>query len=270
MDEMDTMDEMDAMDRMDMDGQQRAEAESGGGAEIRSLVDWSIIVPAFNEEKRISPTLHAIEAFVASEKLNAEIIVVDDGSQDGMVALLKRDFPEARVLQNPGNRGKGYSVRSGMLAARGRYVLFSDADLSTPIEEMVRFEKEFAQGADIVIASRAMRNSVIEIHQHWWREMSGRIFNFLVRKISGLPYHDTQCGFKAYTKDAAEKIARLQRLDGWAFDVEQLHIARLLGLKVREVPVHWINSAASRVNFLRDSTHMLIDIIRIRGTRYRI
>jgi len=233
-------------------------------------VAWSIIVPVFNEEKRVGPTLAVIEAHMRKRGASCEILVVDDGSTDGTAALVNREFPEVRLLRNPGNQGKGYSVRAGMRAAAGRLVLFTDADLSTPIEEMDRFEKELEGGADVVIASRALPDSVLEVRQVWWREMSGRIFNKIVRLLSGLPYADTQCGFKAYTRQAARRIAGLQRLDGWAFDVEQLHLARLLGLKVREVPVRWLNSPDTRVRFLRDASRMFKDILRIRWTRYPV
>lgn len=231
------------------------------------MPDWTIIIPCYNEALRIGATLRAIEAFLEFRQISAEILVVDDGSSDGSAALVERDFPEVRLLRNPANRGKGYSVRAGMMAAEGRWVLFSDADLSTPIEEMLRFECEFEAGADVVIGSRAMRESNILVHQAWWRETSGRIFNFLVRLISGLPFHDTQCGFKAYRRDAARRIAGAQRLEGWAFDVEQLVLARRMGMDVREVPVQWVNSPATRIRFARDAPRMLWDVVRIRMGR---
>ena len=230
--------------------------------------NWTIVVPAYNEELRLGETLRTIAAFAAEHPGSFEILVVDDGSTDGTPDLVEREFPDVRLMRNPGNRGKGYSVRAGLRAARGKWRLFSDADLSTPIEELPRFEAELRAGADVVIASRALKDSVIELRQARWRETSGRIFNGLVRLLSGLPYRDTQCGFKAYTRAAAVRIAALQQLDGWAFDVEHLHIARLLGLRVREIPVRWINSPASHVRFLPDAARMLLDVIRIRAGRY--
>ena len=230
--------------------------------------DWTVVIPAFNEEKRLGATLHTILDHLATRPRPCETIVVDDGSTDGTVALVARDFPSVRILRNPGNRGKGYSVRAGILAARGERILFSDADLSTPIEELTRLEAELDGGADVAIASRAMAGSRIEVHQAWWRELAGRCFNAVVRLVSGLPYHDTQCGFKAYRREAARRIAALQRLDGWAFDVEQLRIARLLGLRVAEVPVRWINSDASRVRLLTAAPRMLRDVVRVRLMRY--
>ena len=233
-----------------------------------ALPDWTILIPAYNEEKRLGATLHSIQAYLRTRPRTCELLVVDDGSTDGTVALVERDFPTVCVLRNPGNRGKGYSVRAGILAARGARILFSDADLSTPIEEMERLDGALTAGADVAIASRALPGSRIEVHQVWWRELSGRCFNGLVRLISGLPYADTQCGFKAYRRAAARRIAELQRLDGWAFDVEQLRIARLLGLRVAEVPVRWINSDASRVRLLSAAPRMLRDVIRVRLMRY--
>lgn len=231
-------------------------------------VDWSIIVPAYNEEERLGGTLEAIAEFAAKRGLSCETIVVDDGSTDGTAGLVKDNFPQVKLLSNPGNRGKGYSVRRGLLEARGRWMVFSDADLSTPIEELARFEEELLSGADVVIASRALPDSRIEVHQVWWREWSGRLFNCLVRLISGLPYRDTQCGFKAYRREAAQRIAALQRSEGWAFDVEHLRLARMLGLRVREVPVRWVNSSASKLSLFRDAPGMLLDVFKIRLTRY--
>lgn len=244
------------------------DASRSSNAARTSLPDWTIVVPAYNEAERLGETLRAIAAFAAGHTGTLETLVVDDGSTDGTTDLVEREFPNVRLVRNPGNRGKGYSVRAGLRAGRGKWRLFSDADLSTPIDELPRFEAELRAGADIVIASRAMNESMIELHQAWWRETSGRVFNGLVRLISGLPYRDTQCGFKAYTRAAAMRVAALQKLDGWAFDVEHLHIARLLGLCVREVPVRWINSPASHVRFLPDSARMLLDVIRVRHGHY--
>ena len=225
---------------------------------------WTLVIPAYNEEARLGQTLQTVLAYVQEQQLTAEILVVNDGSTDGTAALVREQFPQVRLEENPGNRGKGYSVRAGMLSARGEWVLFSDADLSTPIEELPKFEKALRDGADVVIGSRVLRGSVLEVRQPWWRELSGRTFNLLVRFFSALPYHDTQCGFKAYQRAAAQQIAQAQKLTGWAFDVEQLALAKKMGLRVTEVPVRWINSTASRVNMLRDAPRMLRDVIKIR------
>ncbi len=243
-------------------------SENTNVTEEHSQPRWSIIIPAYNEELRLGDTLSSILDYMDKRDGSFEILVIDDGSSDGTVQLVRDNFPGVRLLKNKRNRGKGHSVKVGMTQARGAYLLFSDADLSTPIEELERFEQSLDNGADMVIASRAMEDSQIEVHQAIWRESAGRCFNLLVRTISGLPFHDTQCGFKAYRRETAHQIAELQRLEGWAFDVEQLRLALLLGLTVQEVPVRWINSEQSRVNLLRDAPLMLLDIIRVRLTRY--
>lgn len=196
------------------------------------------------------------------------MIVINDGSTDSTIQVVQQLMPSARILDNERNRGKGYSVRRGLLQAKGKRVLFSDADLSTPLSALDDLAAHLDDGADIAIASRAVPDSVIEKHQALWREMMGRFFNLLVRLFSGLPFHDTQCGFKAYTAQAAKKIASLQRLEDWAFDVEQLRIARMLNLRVDEVGVHWVNSEATRVNILVDGPKMLYDILKMRFMRY--
>lgn len=233
-----------------------------------SAIAWSIVIPAFNERQRIAPTLDALFAFMDSRGAPYEIIVVDDGSSDGTGEYARQTHPRARVLENPGNRGKGYSVRAGMLAARGGRVLFTDADLSTPIEHLAEFEAALDSGCDMAIASRALPDSRLTIRQPWWRETSGRLFNLLVRRIAGLPFRDTQCGFKAYRRAAARRLARLQRLERWAFDVEQLILARRLDLRVRELPVEWRNSPDSRVHFLRDASTMLWEVVKVRLAKY--
>lgn len=234
------------------------------------LLDWSIIVPAYNEEFRLGSTLSAIDFYMKAREGSFELLVVDDGSVDGTVDLVKNEFPSVRLISNPGNRGKGYSVRVGLQAAKGKYLLFSDADLSTPIEEIEKCEEKMRAGADVVIASRALTDSIIEKHQVWWRELSGRVFNMLVRVISGLPFVDTQCGFKAYTAEAGRRIASHQRIDGWAFDVEQLRLAARMGFDVQEIPVHWVNSDASRLSFFRDAPLMFWELVKIRLMRYKI
>jgi dolichyl-phosphate beta-glucosyltransferase len=225
---------------------------------------WTLVIPAYNEETRLGQTLQTILTYVQEHQLSAEILVINDGSSDGTATLVREQFPQVRLQENPGNCGKGYSVRAGMLLARGKWVLFSDADLSTPVDELPKFERALRDGADVVIGSRVLRDSVLEVRQPWWRELSGRTFNLLVRLFSALPYHDTQCGFKAYQCAAAQQIAQAQQLTGWAFDVEQLALAKKMGLRVTEVPVRWINSTASRVNMLRDAPRMLRDVIKIR------
>ncbi len=235
----------------------------------KAKYEWTLVVPAYNEEDRLQESLPAIRDFIENRPNETwEVILVNDGSIDDTVKITRSMYPEIKILNNGQNRGKGYSVRRGLCEANGERILFSDADLSTPLSAFENLAARLDDGADIAIASRALADSVIEKHQVIWREMMGRFFNLLVRAFSGLPFHDTQCGFKAYTYTAAKKIARLQRLDDWAFDVEQLRIAQMLNLRVDEVGVHWINSDATRVNILVDGPKMLYDILKIRFMRY--
>jgi glycosyltransferase involved in cell wall biosynthesis len=235
-----------------------------------SVVDTptlTVVVPAYKEASRIEPTLQRISEYGAAQPWKTEIIVVLDGGPVDTAAAVARaqeKYPGITVLNNGVNRGKGYSVRTGMLVARGRYVLFSDADLSTPIEESARLISALDAGADVAIGSRALAQSRVTVHQPWWRESMGRTFNWFVQRLAVQGISDTQCGFKCFRQDAARRIFALQRLDRFAFDVEVLWIAQHLGLKVVELPVTWVNSPASTVNPIRDSSRMLVDLLRIR------
>ncbi len=215
----------------------------------------SIVVPAYNEETRLPATLDRVESWLAAQPLEfREIIVVDDGSRDGTADLLARRSaanPRLRLLRNPGNRGKGYSVRHGMLEAGGEWILFTDADLSTPIEEVTRlYDEAERRGAAIAIGSRALDRSLVSVHQSAARELSGRAFNVIMRMMTGLPFRDTQCGFKLYRADAARAVFSRQLLDGFSFDVEDLFIARKLGIPSLEVPVRWANVEGTKVSAL--------------------
>jgi len=208
----------------------------------------SIIIPAYNEEKRLPATLSRLKAYLEATAWEfAETVVVDDGSRDRTAELACR--AGARVLRNPGNRGKGYSVRHGMLEARGDWALFSDADLSSPVEELETLwsavEREQAQAA---IGSRDLDRSLIGVRQPLFRELGGRVFNLVIRLVTGLPFRDTQCGFKLFETAAAREIFRRQLLDGFGFDVEVLYIARHLGYKCLEVPVRWNDVAGTKVS----------------------
>jgi glycosyltransferase involved in cell wall biosynthesis len=210
----------------------------------------SIIIPAYNEEKRLPATLSTVKAYLQATSWDfTEILVVDDGSRDGTAELARK--AGVRLLQNPGNRGKGYSVRHGMLEAKGDWLLFSDADLSTPIEELEKLwtaiERERAQAA---IGSRDLDRSLIGVRQPLFREFGGRFFNLVIRLITGLPFQDTQCGFKLFEGAAAREIFRRQRVERFGFDVEVLYIAQHLGYRTLEVPVRWNDVAGTKVKML--------------------
>lgn len=211
----------------------------------------SIIIPAYNEEKRLPSTLDAVNQYLRSHPWDfAEVVVVNDGSRDATADVARR--AGARVLENPGNRGKGYSVRHGMLEAAGDWALFSDADLATPIEELEKLWRIAGnENAPVAIGSRALDRSLIGVHQPWHREAMGRVFNLVMRVVTGLPFHDTQCGFKLFERAAAREIFSRQQLYGFGFDVEVLYIARLLGYRVLEVPVHWNDVAGTTVSARR-------------------
>lgn len=229
------------------------------------LVDVSIVIPVYNEIKRLPPTLEKVQEFLAANFDTWEIIVSDDGSRDGTVRDLEPKFPKVRFLRAYHNRGKGAAVRRGMLAAKGRRILFSDADLSTPIEELPgMIGRMDAEHCDGVIASRGLPESVLELRQPWWRELAGKAFNQIIRPISGLPYSDTQCGFKLFSRTAARRIFSIVRSEGWAFDVEVLVIGRVLGYSVLEHPVHWINAEGSKIKLSIDAPKMAWDAMRFR------
>jgi glycosyltransferase involved in cell wall biosynthesis len=231
------------------------------------------VIPAYNEEKRLPPTLAAVLSYVeASPFSDAEIVVVDDGSRDQtaeVVETLGRQTSRLRLLRNPGNRGKGYSVRNGMLEARGEWILFSDADLSAPIEELAKLiDAAKAKNARIAIGSRALDRSLIGVHQSRWREVSGIVFNVVMRALTGLPFADTQCGFKLYHREAARIVFSRQRLEGFGFDVEDLYIARVKGIPTVEVPVRWNNVEGTKVGFLHGA-RSFSDLLLVRWNHLR-
>lgn len=237
---------------------------------LRSL---SIVIPAYNEEQRLPATLRSIAAYVETKDLDfVEILAVDDGSRDrtaGVVREAAGSDPRIRLLQNPGNRGKGYAVRHGMREARGEWVLFTDADLSAPIEDLDRLvEAVRRENADGAIGSRAVDRSLVLKHQSPMRELSGRVFNLAMRVITGLPYRDTQCGFKLFRRDVAQSVAARQRTDGFGFDVEILYIARKHGYKILEVPVRWANVEGTKVSLLK-GLEAFLDPLRVRWNDLR-
>jgi dolichyl-phosphate beta-glucosyltransferase len=222
----------------------------------------SIVIPAYNEERRLPATLERIHAWLEAGRWSfREVLVVDDGSTDKTVEAAERFG--ARVLRNPGNRGKGYSVRHGMLEARGEWALLTDADLSSPIEELEKLWRAAEEGgARIAIGSRALDRSLIGVHQPALRENVGRLFNLAMRLITGLPFLDTQCGFKLFAAEAAREIFRRQKLDGFGFDVEVLVLARELGYRTVEVPVRWDDVRGTKVS-LRRGLAAFVDPLRV-------
>jgi dolichyl-phosphate beta-glucosyltransferase len=229
----------------------------------------SIVVPAYNEEKRLPATLRRLAEYLHGRRFDfMEVVVVDDGSGDGTAAAAGA-FPCVRLLRNPGNRGKGYSVRHGILEARGEWVLFTDADLSTPIEELERlWESAERAGAAVAIGSRALDRSLIGVHQPVLREAMGRFFNLAMRVITGLPFQDTQCGFKLLEAGAAREIFQRQSLDGFGFDVEMLFLARRLGYRVLEIPVRWNDVQGTKVSLGRGIA-AFGDVARVRWNALR-
>src|SRR5438128_8369196 len=209
---------------------------------MEDTTTYSIIIPAYNESARITATLEKVLAYIAQQNWTAEVVVVNDGSRDNtaeMVLGWGRQNPTVRLIENPGNRGKGYSVRNGMLNARGKILLFSDADLSSPIEEAAKLFTAIQSGADIAIGSRWLQPELQTHRQSLLREFYGRICTLALRILLGLNFRDTQCGFKAFTRNAAQTVFPLQRIERWGFDPEILYLARRAGLNVREVPVKW-------------------------------
>lgn len=228
----------------------------------------SIVIPAYNESARIEDALERVMSCVAEQGWDAEVLVVDDGSKDDTAAIVKRwmnDHPRLHLVQNPGNRGKGYSVRNGLLQAAGNIVMFTDADLSAPMEEAERLIAAIHDGADVAIGSRWLDRARQTIHQPLYRQFFGRCFNWITRTVMGLPFKDTQCGFKAFRREAAQVIFRLQTIERWGFDPEILFIAQKLKYEIREVPVTWGHDERSRISYLKDGMKMLEDMARIRA-----
>ena len=228
---------------------------------------YSLIFPAFNESRRLAATLEKVSSYVSQQRWKAEIIVVNDGSTDDTAEIVRQYVarnPIVRLVQNPGNRGKGYSVRNGMLNAHGDVLLFSDADLSSPISEALKLLAAIDHGAEVAIGSRWLQSELQTERQSVVRQLFGRVYNLLLRVILGLDYKDTQCGFKAFTRDAARMIFSAQRIERWGFDPELLFLARLYGLRVVEVPVEWGHAGASKINPVTDGLRMFLELLSIR------
>jgi dolichyl-phosphate beta-glucosyltransferase len=229
----------------------------------------SVVIPAYNEASRLPASLKRLRDFARSFP-SLEVLVVDDGSRDATAEIAEqigRDWspegPVLRVLRNPGNRGKGWSVRHGMLEAAGEWLLFTDADLSTPIEEVFTLLDKAREGFDVVIGSRALRPDLVGVHQSILREKAGQFFNLVMRVATGLPFRDTQCGFKLVNREAAKDIFSRQRIEGFGFDVEVLYLARKLGFRAAELAVRWNNAEGTKVSMF-SGLDAFVDLLRIR------
>lgn len=232
-----------------------------------SDITHSIILPAYNESERLANSIPKVLEYVHSRGLQAEIIVVNDGSTDDTAEVVRgfaADNPMVVLLENPGNRGKGYTVRNGMLHAKGAVSLFSDADLSSPITEADKLFAALAEGADVAIGSRWLKRELQTERQPLHRQLYGRLFNLGLQLVLGLRYTDTQCGFKAFKRQALQVIFTRQQIERWGFDPELLFLARKFKLKTTEVPVEWAHDHRSKINPLRDGMKMGVEVLKIR------
>lgn len=233
----------------------------------------SLIIPAYNERDRLASTLITIEAYMSSFRKSYEIIIVDDGSSDGMLDMVRQQAKESgtvRLVRYEQNQGKGYAIRQGVAVARGDYIAFSDADLSAPIDELPKLFDAIKDGNDVAICSRAIKGAVLEVRQPLYRELGGKALNLAIRTFAVRGIHDTQCGFKLFRGKAAHDIFKRCFINGWSFDIEALYLARKLGYEIAEVPVKWHHSEGSKIHPFSAGVHMLMDLIKIRRYNYRI
>jgi glycosyltransferase involved in cell wall biosynthesis len=227
----------------------------------------SIVIPAYNEGVRIEAALDRVMTFIKRAGWDVEILVVDDGSRDDTASIVERYIkicPQLRLLKNPGNRGKGFSVRSGLLQAVGEIVMFTDADLSAPMVEVEQLISALVNGSDVAIGSRWLDRRLQTIQQPFYRRFFGRCFNIFTRTVLGLPFTDTQCGFKAFRRETAQAVLRYQTIERWGFDPELLFIAQRFGYKIVEIPVTWGHDERSQISYLKDGIKMLEEIMTIR------
>ena len=231
----------------------------------RLIMKLSIVIPAYNEAERLPAMLLDLKTFLNENDIDSEVIVVNDGSKDNTVNVIKdffTDFKNIKLINNSENKGKGFAVKTGMLEAIGDYKMFADADGATPFKEILKMLPELKNGNDVVIASRTMKDSIIKTSA--FCKFRGRIFNFLVNKILGLDLTDMQCGFKLFSKKAADIVFANQSLDGFAFDIEILHKAKKNGFSIKEVPVVWNNIKGSKVKGVRDPLNMFFSIFKVK------
>jgi dolichyl-phosphate beta-glucosyltransferase len=264
------------LEREDPEGRASKGEYFGMEPRVLSHPHYSIVIPAYNETARIERALASVSGCIRKLGWDAEVLVVDDGSTDDTAALVEawaERHPEVRLIRNRENRGKGFSVRNGMLRAAGEIVMFTDADLSSPIEEAERLFTAIADGADVAIGSRWLTGKRIVHKQPLYRRFFGRCFNALTRSVMRLPFADTQCGFKAFRREAAQLVFSLQRIERWGFDPEILFIGIKRGLRIVEVPVTWGHDERSRISYLRDGLQMLLELLFVRWNaltgRYR-
>ena len=235
-------------------------------------LNYSFIIPAYNESERLTTSLPKVLDYIRQHRFAAEVIVVNDGSTDDTADIVRcfaANSPEIRLLENPGNRGKGYSVRNGMLHGHGDVLLFTDADLSSPIYEAAKLFDAIAHGADIAIGSRWLQAELQTERQPWHRQLYGRLFNLGLRIVLGLRYRDTQCGFKAFSRAAAQTVFTRQHVERWGFDPELLFLADEFRLRTVEVPVEWAHDHRSRINPLRDGLSMGVELLKVRWNDLR-
>jgi glycosyltransferase involved in cell wall biosynthesis len=228
---------------------------------------YSIVIPAYNESRRIVSTLNQVLSFIAANGWDAELIVVNDGSRDDTAEIVKQYVQRnsmMMLIENPGNRGKGFSIRNGMLKARGDVLLFSDADLSAPIEEAPKLLDAIDAGADIAMGSRWLKPELQKQRQSLHRQFLGRVFNLLLRVVLGLDFADTQCGFKAFSRRAAQAVFKLQRIERWGFDPEIIYLAKKQGFRVVEIPVQWSHDDKTTIHPVRDGLRMFLEVLKVR------
>jgi dolichyl-phosphate beta-glucosyltransferase len=234
----------------------------------RERIDLSIVIPAYNEERRLPRSLESVSKYLQQQNYTYEVIVVDDGSADRTSTVVKnfqKDYPQLQLIRLPKNRGKGFCVRTGILESKGCFVIFTDADLATPIKEVEKILPHLDKGFDVVIGSRRHADSKIVKPQNWLRRQIGRAYNQMNRWLGIRGVEDVPCGFKGFRREAAEKIFSATKLDGYIFDAEVLYLTQnIYNLRWKQVPIEWENFPGSKINLLRDPIIMTLDLFKIK------